>query len=689
MVDTQFTFPSTVVRRENRQDGRTAEFGHWKRYCTFYGLVLTTTLSSVLLAADLFKWRVTGYFFILANKYPASVALTVQLLAAFFGLIHVAVISRLINYALRLRLNKTTVTLDALRTWVDMSLARVDWDLPLRFFFPVMLVVFLSLVPAALWAGSITPLISRTTTTGTLLLPSYEDVSLIREYPMEIGKSGPSLRNNKGFFTYSVGIGHLGSLLSSAASASSLNSVHPKLDNTQFSYRGRSYGVGAPAGLTDSRISSNRQVAGYIYQEEGYLTNISCIYNATTDFTLKGPMGDWIYEASGRIPDTVENPEMSNYIGHDGKAIVAIGVSYSERSPRRYLSITAGESYAFLNSTQCEFTFTPTLFNVTVDISNLNITVRPIADSTIPDFNPSRNLTRTVVRQFELMSNDLTNLYVSLLGEAFNSSIAAYNMTHLSTPRNPIPESVATLEGLTNSLVAMTDDMLAAYASAQLIVGKIFTPATSTVHLYALQFGQPGYVYSIFVLNLVVLAAVVAEWTRTRGWRELGRWNYLDPRDLIVAASRGGKGLSGAADRLGMAGSINATAGGGDVENAGVDGIKAKRRLRKFSLLSDYDEGNGQLPVCLRGDADGHVSIVLAGEYAEDRGRRSASSPGSDEGGNGNRPRRLDVSDAASFYTIDEKSAKLDGEFPREGPPRDWLMKTKKTNNKGLFGWLW
>ena len=181
----------------------------------------------------------------------------------------------------------------------------------------IKILVLLSLVPAALWAGSITPLIARTITTGTLLLPSYEDISMIREYPLEIGKAGPSLRNSKGFFTYSVGVGHVGNLLSSAASASSIGNrhkpiVHPKFDNTQFSYRGRSYGVGAPAGLTDLLISSNNQVAGYIYQEEGYLTNVSCIYNETSAFTLKGPVAEWIYEASGMLPDSTDGPEYSS-----------------------------------------------------------------------------------------------------------------------------------------------------------------------------------------------------------------------------------------------------------------------------------------------------------------------------------------------------------------------------------------
>jgi len=600
----QFTFPSIHLNRQEsttRSDGRTSHYSHWIRYNTFYGLLVTTGLATSLLAADRFQWRASGLVFQVANRYPASVAFIVQLLAALFGVIHVAVICKLINYALRLRLTKASVSLDVLRTWVDMSIPRVDWDLPLRFFFPVLFCVLLSLVPAALWAGSITPLIDSTMSSGMLLIPSYEDVSMIKEYPMDIGKSGPSFRNQKGFFTYSVGQQLIGPLLGSAASASSVGTkkqVHPKMDNSQFSYRGRSYGVGAPVGLMDQMISSSNQVAGYNYQEEGYLTNVSCIYNRTSNFVLSGPVNEWIYAASGNLPDSVDRPEYSNYIGHDGKAIVAIGAAFSESSPRRYIALTAGEAYGFLNSTQCEFFFTPTLFNVTVDLSNLNITVKPI--QTIADFNPQRNITRTVVRQFELLSNDLTNLYVSQLGEALNSSIAAFNMTRSSASRNPFSEEEATLAGLSNSITAMADDMLVAYASAQLMVGRMFTPESARVYMYALQFGQPAYIYAIFTLNFLIIVAVVLEAWRTHGWRALGRFNYLDPRDLIIAASRGGAELANAAD-----------------ESVDADG-KGKKIPKHVWLLSDPDEGNGRLVIRMRGDADGHARIGVEGGVWEE-----------------------------------------------------------------------
>lgn len=155
--------------------------------------------------------------------------------------------------------------------------------------------------------------------------------------------------------------------------------------------------------------------------------------------------------------------EKLDYIGLDPKAIVAMGVAYSELSSRRFVAIAAGEYYAHLNNTQCELDFNPWLFAVTVDLKKLNILVEPKA-STI-DFDPKRNLTRTVARQFSLLSRDSTSLYDSMLGQALHASIAAYSIT-MGGSWPPLTQEQQTLGGLTNSVTAMADDMLVAYGAA-------------------------------------------------------------------------------------------------------------------------------------------------------------------------------------------------------------------------------
>ncbi|OCK79443.1 hypothetical protein K432DRAFT_455416 [Lepidopterella palustris CBS 459.81] len=564
-------------------DSRVNRYQHWTKHNAFYGLAITTVTSALLLAADSHHWTVAGHIFYVVTSHRASVGLAVQLLSGILGLLHVTAVCRLINYATRLRFNKSVVTLDVLRAWVDMSIPRLDWDLPLRFFFPVLIIVSFGLVPSALWAGAITPILTGDTTVGTLQLPSYANIFLIKEYPSELTQGGPSLRNQQGFFTYNVGTQLIGDILSSAASATTIdNSVrqHSKFDNTQFSYIGRSYGVGGSVGLGDQSIRAIPQATGYSYEESGYLANVACIYNSSSDFLLTSDRSQWMFIAGGNLPDSVESPEYSNYVGHN-----------------------MPQSYAFLNTTQCSFDFTPTLFNISVNLPNRTIAVTP--GPQIPDFNPDRNITRTVVRQFELLSNDLTNLYVSLLGAAFNSSIAAYNMSE-SSSNKPITEADATLAGLTNSITAMVDDMLAAYSTAQLIVGGFSVPQTASVQRSVLRFGLPAYIYSIFGLNLAVLLAVALEARRTEGWKRLSKFDYLDPRDLVVAASRGGTGVAGAVERM-----------EGKSVRWEKEKKREKKREKKMWLFSNPDEGIGEVPVRLVAEEEGRFEIVLGRERGD------------------------------------------------------------------------
>ncbi|UKZ48001.1 hypothetical protein TrVGV298_002237 [Trichoderma virens] len=72
----------------------------------------------------------------------------------------------------------------------------------------------------------------------------------------------------------------------------------------------------------------------------------------------------------------------------------------------------------------CEIDFVPTRFNVTVDLQGQRITGMTTKNTTAKDINPSRRLKGTVLRQFELIANDETNLYISTVGTAFNAFIA-------------------------------------------------------------------------------------------------------------------------------------------------------------------------------------------------------------------------------------------------------------------------
>lgn len=517
----------------------------WNKYIFFTCLIITTVISSLLVASARASWTDSGrlYRTIIGNR--ASVQLAVQLISYLLGLVQVTAICRIVNYTTRLRMKENPVSLDMIHLWNNLSTAQIDWTLPLQFALPLLAFIALASIPAALWAGAISPVPTLASRAATINIPRYDNMSLITEYPSEIDKLGPILRTSKGMFSYAVGMKYLGSLLSSAATATPLDGSlrqHPKYDNSRFVYMGRSYGVGSSPGLTDDSILQSALATSYFYQEPGYEPVVHCIYNQSTEFVLSDIGEDMLYAASGNLPDSDGDPEYSVYVGHGTSAIVAIGVAHQITSPRRYVAIAAGSSYGMLNATQCTVDFHASLFNVSVRLPGRNITVTRLSDA--PDIDASKNLTKTTVRQLELIANDQTNIYVSLVGDSLNSSIADYISATSKQAIGAVGAREAVLTGLTNSFTAMIDDILVSYASAQLMIAEAARPVPATIEFQALRFGQNVYIYTIAVINGLVVLCVIGEGVRTGGWKGLLKFNYLDPGSLIVAASRGGKDVA-------------------------------------------------------------------------------------------------------------------------------------------------
>lgn len=552
----------------------------WKKYRVFAGLILTTLVSSILIAADATNWSRSGSFYSTVVNHRASIQVAIQIIAHLLGLIHITVCCQLINFAARLRLQRRTTTLNVLQWWSDISGPRTDWNLPLRLVIASLVIALLSVIPSAIWVGATTPVKTVTTPIREVLLPAYSNVSSIKEYPSEVWEAGPTLRTTKGLFSYSVGTQLLGSLLGSAASATTPDGQerqHSKLDNTHYEYIGRSYGVGSSVGLVDDAMQDDNLATAYSYQEVGYELDAKCIYNKTSGFIIKDLGNDFQFEAYGDLPDSVGGPEASTYIGHGSGTIVAIGISFGATSPRRYLVIAAGSNYDWLNKVQCSLDFYPKLYNISVGLSGRNITVVQAGNATDPD--PAKNLTRTLMRQYTLISSAQTNLYISTVGDSLNASISDYLVAHNQTPT--LEE--ATLAGVENAITAMGDDMLIAYASAQLMVGNITQSANATVTVSAIRFGQSVYIWATLGLNIFVILLVLVEGLRTRVWCGLPDFDFMDLRSIAVASSRGGDAIADAVAGMGT---------------------------RK-------DGSFGDVPIELRETADG-VALLMKGSYRDD-----------------------------------------------------------------------
>jgi hypothetical protein len=177
------------------------------------------------------------------------------------------------------------------------------------------------------------------------------------------------------------------------------------------------------------------------------------------------------------------------------------------------------------------------------------------------------------------------------------ASIADYNISQANSS-TAITEATSTLAGLTNSVSAMLDDILVGYASAQLMVGKQSTSTEAVITSLKLKLGQRVYIYAIFVLNLVVVMTLLEEAIRTRLWRGLVEWDYMDIGQVIVSGLKGGRKMAdssgeGNGEIISTKPSLGLKANESQVSVENISG-KAQVRLDRDTgalLLDDGDAG--------------------------------------------------------------------------------------------------
>jgi hypothetical protein len=524
-------------------------------------LLMPLTLSILLLYGDVDSWILPGNLYNIVNKWRSSVQTAVQVISAALAAIEVFALCRLINLATRISFTRAPVSLNKLGFWSALSTPTVNWSHPIWTIVVTLCLSNLHTAFSAIWAGALTPVNTLSTQNTTIQIPDWSNITLIKEYPSQIDSSGPSVRNTKGYFTYSVGMGLLGSLLASANSASTVDGSirnHNKLDNTRYNYHGRSYGAGASAGLNDQSVLNIPHAVNYTYSEVALASSVSCIHNISSDFALRSQSADNSYPVVGYLPDSTSR-EYSTYIGYGTSAIVAIGVAAQPitwATPTRYMAIAAGDAYEHLDQVQCAVSFTPTRFNVSVDVSNRNITIHKLSVSEsgkVSNIDPNGNMTHVLMRQLELISNDQTSFYRSTVGDAFNASISDYrtSITNNATTNGTMSDSQIVLKGVENAIVSYIDDILVAYASAQLQVSGFTISAPTVVHVEALRVGSRDYIIASASITVMIILLVVAEAIRMRGWKALPVFDYLDTRMLVVGASRGGHEIAEYAEREG------------------------------------------------------------------------------------------------------------------------------------------
>jgi len=79
----------------------------------------------------------------------------------------------LFNFATRIWLRKNSIELNQLKLWAACSVPRADLGLPFRGIIIVIAVLAAAQVPGALWAGSITPIITSVVQEGSIQIPLF------------------------------------------------------------------------------------------------------------------------------------------------------------------------------------------------------------------------------------------------------------------------------------------------------------------------------------------------------------------------------------------------------------------------------------------------------------------------------------------------------------------------------------
>ena len=147
-------------------------------------------------------------------------------------------------------------------------------------------------MPAALWAGAITPVLSTLTVDSTTRVPKYQrdpkNLYWNQSGTAELQGGYNTSSTPFGDFSFFPAFPYANLIMGSASRASVRNNTHPKYDNTRYAFTGRSYTVGSSVGLAGD-VLETPYIVQYSYEEVGYKTSVSCIVNGT--FGLEGILG--------------------------------------------------------------------------------------------------------------------------------------------------------------------------------------------------------------------------------------------------------------------------------------------------------------------------------------------------------------------------------------------------------------
>lgn len=407
-----------------------------------------------------------------------------------------------------------------------------------------------------MWASAVTPIqIPHTIDRGSVLLPNFTEASGdVGPQDFENGlvlsrcRSNPTLGGvSKCPVPY-----FQNALLNTAREATTLNGAlrnHSKLDTPSWTYQGRSYGVGGSVGLGSVRkIPVDFHLTGYSFEEDGYNASAHCYYASYSNLTIQhkknqGSLG--IFRLQGTVPNVFPDPQDPMIAWCDKpckdttRSAMFAWVAGNDRQGQHVVAIAATAWYRndFSNLT-CSLEFHPTKFTVSVNATNTSITVTS-NDNTTTGPDPKGHLVRDTIRSLHFLSRLSPSLYISVMGDAFQSNA---NSIQMRFPTMARPEAV--LRATEDSFEAILDDILSIYGGGQIGIANAITNTTIKGTFNSFRLGKPLVHDLTLLVNLVIVSGIVFESIRTKCWRNLPKYDIADFKSTVTAASFGGTAIS-------------------------------------------------------------------------------------------------------------------------------------------------
>lgn len=516
-------------------------------------LTVPCAISVIILALSARDWYSETLLRNIVVNNHVFVAPIVQVLSTILAGLQLYVVFTIFDYSARTRITRRNITLNTLRLWSALSSRSLNFNLQLTKVLFLLTIIAVSAVPASLWAASITPqLSSASNDLRTISLPI-------------LGQDGFSENVNGDYLIHCVTLSNpeygtfsgcpakqfFSNIIFSGRSASAPSQNTSRFDATQNIYTGRSYGIGAAVGLTDSGLSED-DAAGrdyatnYNYTEVGFQTVISCNYLSDTPWQIlliqNGTDSDgvpYIYRAADL--GGLGFGFYSVWSLYDDSEIVAWTTNrpLNPTQPLGIVYMAAGSQYSLLSNISCSVDFRPKEFSVQVDKVAKTINVSPGADFT-GSLDDDFHLRNIAMQQLGIVSQVSTTLYFSAIGDALLANMA--NSASFDS-------AAANLTTVADSFTNMLDAILLALTSAQTQLpgfegnSSLSQQVPAHLELTVARIGNEKFIIATAALNAGIVLVLGFFMIKTRFWKHLPRFSYLDVGSVIVASAVDGRGI--------------------------------------------------------------------------------------------------------------------------------------------------